>query len=220
MKQSYLAQAPITVRPALRTVMVLSLGMLLGPASRSSGDQPTGAPGAPDLSIGADVVLTEPSAVLLDGQRQVPSRGERIFKVQRLGNGYADVSTDDGTVRGWVDLDHVLPLEKGIEYFNAKIAANPKDAQAYQRGAGSGSRKKTGITPWPISTRRSAWLRLMPGHTIFGACTRPEGRVRQSHRRVYRGHPARFALRSRLSRSRPGLRCGTLSRQELSRQGL
>ena len=43
MKQSFLAQAPIAACPAFRIVVVLSLGMLLGPAYRSSGDQPTGA---------------------------------------------------------------------------------------------------------------------------------------------------------------------------------
>jgi len=70
--------------------------------------------------------------MLRDGEKQISSRGERIFKVQRLDNGFADVSTEDGTIRGWVEVDHLLPLEKGTEYFTAKIAANPKDAQAYQ----------------------------------------------------------------------------------------
>ena len=79
-----------------------------------------------------EVVLTETGTMLRDGEKQIPSRGERIFKVQRLGNGFADVSTEDGTIHGWVEIDHVLPLEKGTECFTGKIAANPKDAQAYQ----------------------------------------------------------------------------------------
>ena len=77
-------------------------------------------------------MLTEPATMLRDGDKQIPNRGERIFKVERLGNGFADVSTEDGTLRGWVDIDQVLPLEKGAEYFSGKIAANPKNAQAYQ----------------------------------------------------------------------------------------
>jgi len=101
-------------------------------ASLRTGDQPARASASADLDVGMEVVLTETGTMLRDGEKQIPSRGERIFKVQRLGNGFADVSTEDGTIRGWVDMDHVLPLEKGAEYFSGKIAANPKDSQAYQ----------------------------------------------------------------------------------------
>ncbi len=117
--------------PGANICLVLVVGILCS-ASLRAGDQPLRASGNADLAIGVEVVLTEPGTMLRDGQRQIPSRGERIFKVQRLGNGYADISTEDGTIRGWVEIDHVLPLEKGIEYFSGKIAANPKDAQAYQ----------------------------------------------------------------------------------------
>ncbi len=110
---------------------VLVIGILCS-ASLRAGDQPARASGNADLGAGTEVVLTEPGTMLRDGERQIPSRGERIFKVQRLGNGFADVSTEEGTIRGWGETGRVLPLEKGAEYFSGKIAADPKDAQAYQ----------------------------------------------------------------------------------------
>jgi len=109
----------------------LLIGVLCSPSVRAGG-QPARASASANLGVGAEVVLTEPGTMLRDGEKQIPCHGERIFKVNRLGNGFADVSTEDGTIRGWVEMDHVLPLEKGAEYFSAKIAANPKDAQAYQ----------------------------------------------------------------------------------------
>ena len=102
-----------------------------------------------------------------DGERQIPSRGERIFKVERLGNGFADVSTEDGAIRGWVEMDHVLPLDKGTEYFTGKIAANPKDAQAYQARGRIWIEKEDWERAHPTSTRRSALPRPMPGAIIL-----------------------------------------------------
>ncbi len=117
--------------PAAHISAVLVIGIFCT-ASLRAGDQPTGASASADLNVGTEVVLTEPGTMLRDGEKQIPNRGERIFKVERLGNGFADISTEDGTLRGWVETDRVLPLEKGTEYFSGKIAANPKDAQAYQ----------------------------------------------------------------------------------------
>ena len=77
-------------------------------------------------------MLTEPGTMLRDGERQLSSRGESIFRVERLEREFADIATDDGTVRGWVDVDRILPLDKAMDYFNGKIAKDPKDAQAYK----------------------------------------------------------------------------------------
>ena len=132
MRQPSPDQAPKAVAcPAVNISVVLVIGIVFS-ASLRAGDQPARATASADLGVGAEVVLTEPGTMLRDGERQIPSRGERIFKVERLGNGFADVSTEDGAIRGWVDIGQVLPLEKGAEYFSGKIAADPKDAQAYQ----------------------------------------------------------------------------------------
>ncbi len=132
MRQPSLDQAPKAAAcPPAHISAVLVIGILCT-ASLRAGGQPARASGNADLGVGMEVVLTEPGTMLRDGEKQIPSRGERIFKVERLGNGFADVSTEDGTIRGWVEMDHVLPLEKGTEYFTGKIAANTKDAQAYQ----------------------------------------------------------------------------------------
>ncbi len=158
MKRSFAVHAP---KCDAFPVALIVLVMLLASASQSFADRPVEAPGNADLSIGADVVLTEPDTVLLDGQRQVPNRGERIFKVQRLGNGYADVATDDGTVRGWVEVNHVVPLDKGIAYFSDKIAASPKDAQAYEGRARVWMEKED----WDHAVADfDAALRLEPGN--------------------------------------------------------
>src|SRR5271157_5939248 len=117
--------------PPAHISAVLIIGILCA-ASLRAGNQPARASASADLGVGTEVVLTEPGTMLRDGERQIPSRGERIFKVERLGNGFADVSTEDGAIRGWVEIGQVLPLEKGAEYFSGKIAADPKDAQAYQ----------------------------------------------------------------------------------------
>jgi tetratricopeptide (TPR) repeat protein len=117
--------------PVATDCVILAIGIFCTLSLRAA-DQPASVSAGADLGVGAEVVLTEPGTMLRDGQRQIPSRGERIFKVERLGNGFADVSTEDGTIRGWVEIDHVVPLEKAVEYFSGKIAVNPKDAQAYQ----------------------------------------------------------------------------------------
>ena len=121
--------------PAANISVVLAIGILFS-ASLWAGDHSARASASADLGVGAEVVLTEPGTMLRDGERQIASRGERIFKVQRLGNGFADVSTEDGAIRGWVEMDHVLPLEKGAEYFSGKIVANA--LTGIDRAAGPG----------------------------------------------------------------------------------
>ena len=113
------------------SLALLVVGLFLA-GSLQAGDKP--GPGSPmaELAVGTDVVLTEPGTMLRDGERQFSSRGERIFRVERLEGGFADIATEDQTVRGWVEVDRILPLGKAIGFFNGKIAKDPKDAQAYQ----------------------------------------------------------------------------------------
>src|SRR5271157_5025207 len=113
MRQPFPDQAPTAAAcPAANISVVLAIGILLS-ASLRAGNQPARASASADLGVGAEVVLTEPGTMLRDEERQIPSRGERVFKVERLGNGFADVSTEDGAIRGWVEIGQVLPLEKG-----------------------------------------------------------------------------------------------------------
>jgi tetratricopeptide (TPR) repeat protein len=83
------------------------------------------------LAVRALVVLKEPGAVLRDGDRELPSRGECLFRIARLGAGIADIVGQDGGVRGWVKVDDILPLESAAEHFSRLIAAAPGDAQSY-----------------------------------------------------------------------------------------
>ena len=59
---------------------------MLFAASLRAGDHPSPAPVSADLDVGEEVVLTD-SATLRDGQRQISSQGERIFKVEKLSKG-------------------------------------------------------------------------------------------------------------------------------------
>ncbi|MGC8641867.1 MAG: tetratricopeptide repeat protein [Isosphaeraceae bacterium] len=105
-------------------------GLYLAGPPRADGG-PAAAPTSAELMVGAEVVLTEPETMLLDGERKLPSRGERLFHVERLLREYADIATEDRTVRGWVAINQILPLDRAINYFNKKIVGDPKDAEAY-----------------------------------------------------------------------------------------
>jgi tetratricopeptide (TPR) repeat protein len=96
-----------------------------------AGDMTTGEPTSAGLAVGADVVLREPGILLRDGDHQLSSRGEVIFRIERLAAGLADIASTDGTVRGWIESDKLLPLGKAVDHFNHLIAANPKDPIGY-----------------------------------------------------------------------------------------
>ena len=79
MRQPSPDQAPKAVAcPAVNISVVLVIGIVFS-ASLRAGDQPARASASADLGVGAEVVLTEPGTMLRDGERQIPSRGERIF---------------------------------------------------------------------------------------------------------------------------------------------
>ena len=109
----------------------LVLGSLLA-GSPGVAENPDSISPQAELTVGTEVVLAEPGTMLRDGDRQLPSRGECVFRVERLERGFADIATDDRSVRGWVQLDQVLPLDKAIDHFSRIIARDPKDAEAYQ----------------------------------------------------------------------------------------
>jgi tetratricopeptide (TPR) repeat protein len=94
------------------------------------GGQPVPNTGEPGLVIGDRVALKDLATALRDGDRQVSNRGESIFHVERIGGEYTDIATEDGTVRGWVQTDQIVPLDSAIAFFNRKIEADPADAQA------------------------------------------------------------------------------------------
>ncbi len=96
------APKPAAFLPA-HIFAVLVIGVL-GSAPLRAGEQPAPVSARADLGVGTEVVLTEPGTMLRDGEKQIPNRGERIFKIQRLGNGFADVATEDGAIRGWVEI--------------------------------------------------------------------------------------------------------------------
>ena len=78
------------------------------------------------------MVLKDSRTPLRDGDRELPNRGECLFRIARLGADMADIVTEDGTVRGWVKTDQILPLETAAEHFSRRIAAAPGDGEAYQ----------------------------------------------------------------------------------------
>ena len=89
-------------------------------------------PAVPQLSVQSMVVLKDLRTPLRDGDRALPNRGECLFRIARLGADMADIVTEDGTVRGWVSIDQILPLETAAEHFSRRIAAAPGDSEAYQ----------------------------------------------------------------------------------------
>ena len=109
--------------------MVISLG-LFGSTHCRAVDQPANEPVAAGLEVGDRVALKDLSTSLLDGDRPVPNRGESVFRVERIGGEHADIATDDGTVRGWVRTDQIVPVESASTFYSRKIEADPKDAQA------------------------------------------------------------------------------------------
>jgi tetratricopeptide (TPR) repeat protein len=79
----------------------------------------------------------------LDGDRKLSSRGETVFRVERIGGEYAEIASADGGVRGWVAADQILPIELARDHFTRKIEAEPGDAAAYlARGRIANERKE------------------------------------------------------------------------------
>jgi tetratricopeptide (TPR) repeat protein len=110
--------------------LVISL-VLAGSAHCRAIDQPANESANTGLEVGDRVALKDLSTALLDGDRSVPNRGESVFRVERIGGEHADIATDDGTVRGWVRTDQIVPVESASAFYSRKIEADPKDAQAH-----------------------------------------------------------------------------------------
>jgi tetratricopeptide (TPR) repeat protein len=122
----------------LRVAGILSAGSWLIPlvflvVTRPSwaGDGSAGEPEASGLVVGAEVVLTDPSTSIRAGDRTISPRGERLFRVERLDAGLAAITTSDRMIQGWVNVDQILPLDRAAEHFTRRIAAAPKDVDAY-----------------------------------------------------------------------------------------
>ena len=113
--------------------MALVLGICLSSAGPvlAAGDT-AGRATAPGFSVQSQVVLKDSRTPLRDGDRALPNRGECLFRIARLGPDMADIVTEDGTVRGWVNIAEILPLETAADHFSRRIAAAPGDSEAYQ----------------------------------------------------------------------------------------
>ena len=115
--------------PSLLFTLLISPG-LLGYANCQAVDRLGSELAAARLEVGDRVALKDLTTALLNGDRSVPNRGESVFRVERLGGLHADIATDDGTVRGWVRTDQLVPVENASDFFSRKIEADPKDVQA------------------------------------------------------------------------------------------
>ena len=118
---------------------------------------------------------------------QLPNRGECLFRIARLGPDMADIVTEDGTVRGWVKIDEILPLEAAADHFSRRIAAAPGDSEAYQiRGADLD--REGGLGPGPRRPGRGAAAgpRRPAKPPPAGPVPGPEEGAREGDRRVLR----------------------------------
>lgn len=107
MRNMAVSQDPQATRPSAAVrASILILGILACRPLHASSD-PTREASPADLNVRAMVVLKDPGTALRDGDRQLPNRGERLFRVERLGKGFADIATEDGTIRGWVEVDQL-----------------------------------------------------------------------------------------------------------------
>jgi tetratricopeptide (TPR) repeat protein len=82
-------------------------------------------------AVGTRVALKEPGTALRDGDRQLSSRGETIFRVERIEGAFADVASTIGGVRGWVAADQLLPIGLAFDHFSRKIETRPGEATTY-----------------------------------------------------------------------------------------
>jgi tetratricopeptide (TPR) repeat protein len=96
-------------------------------AAANGGDSP-GRTGA-GLAVGAEVILAEPGIPLRDGDRSVPSGGERLFRIEKLGDPFVAVVTIDGGIRGWVKSDQILTLERAIDQLTRELRTHPEDVE-------------------------------------------------------------------------------------------
>jgi tetratricopeptide (TPR) repeat protein len=104
-------------------------GLIESPRLAADGNPPEIA--SAGLAIGDHVILEDPATTLRDGDSSVGSGGERLFKIERLSAPFAALATSDGSVRGWVKLDQILPLDRAIEHFSRKLRADTRDRDAY-----------------------------------------------------------------------------------------
>jgi len=125
--------SPFQGFPAVIAV-ILGVGLLVSAPVQAGGD-PARRSADPELAVQARVVLKDLRTPLRDGDRELPSRGECLFRIARLGPDMADIVAENGTVRGWVKIDQILPLEAAAEHFSRRIASAPRDCEAYQTRA-------------------------------------------------------------------------------------
>jgi tetratricopeptide (TPR) repeat protein len=82
-------------------------------------------------AIGAEVVLKIAGTPLFDQGRQVSSRDQLTFLVDRVAQDRILIVSRDATLRGWVFRDQIVPLEQADEHFARVVANDPRDAEAF-----------------------------------------------------------------------------------------
>ncbi|WP_165220139.1 tetratricopeptide repeat protein [Aquisphaera insulae] len=91
--------------------------------------------GAAPIVVGSKVLLKDPDTPLRDGEKELPGKGECLFRVARLGEGMADIEADGGGARGWIGIDQIVPLESAEGFLSRRLAADPKDTEALRSRA-------------------------------------------------------------------------------------
>ena len=86
---------------------------------------------APELRVGAEVVLKMSDTRLFDEGRQVSSRNHLVFQVERIEPDRIQVVSRDNSVRGWLLRDQIVPLEQADEHLGRVVANDPQDAEAF-----------------------------------------------------------------------------------------
>ena len=91
--------------------------------------------------------------------------------------------------------------DKAIADYNEAIRLDPKYAAPTSTGASPGATRRTTTRPSPTSTRPSGSIPKTPSPTTTAAMPGSQEGLRQGHRRLQRGHPARSEACHRLQQS-------------------
>jgi tetratricopeptide (TPR) repeat protein len=113
-----------------RLLVVAIIIVALSSASFARAQQP--APGnSSETRDDREVILKHPGTGLYDSGHYVSSQDTLTFTVERAEGDRVALVSRDGTVRGWVFSDQVVPLDQASEHLARVVANDPRDADAY-----------------------------------------------------------------------------------------
>jgi tetratricopeptide (TPR) repeat protein len=124
--------AQLLLTGSLSTYLLLSASLLaLGQSADSK--LATQVQSGTGLAVGSFVVPKSSDISLQDDASEVSMDDYLTVKVSRVDGDRLLVATQDGKKSGWLGVDHVVPFDQAIDYFNRAIAQTPRSADAHWR---------------------------------------------------------------------------------------